>query len=336
MTRDNHRIDLVCVPLKPDQNHTPRAITPIVYMLIRTACRRAFCSSSGKAAGFVPTWTEARFGGANIVLNSDTIPCLETFSTQFSNVMADIRSAGRRGVFMKVPIAMSAAIPVAAEHGFKYHHAEGDHAMLLNWLPVDEPCPVPDFATHVIGLGGMVLNEADGTVLCVKEKRAPAATSQGSWKLPGGLIDLGEEIADGVAREVREETGIEATFRSFLAARHQHGAAFGRDDMYCICLLSPTTFDINIDENEIGEAAWLPLGDYYESTKATSARQGVDENFNAFVVRHVLEACERGDDLSALGFAGRKMPSPKGYVKGVTGLTSKPEFWMFSQWRDSD
>ena len=84
------------------------------------------------------------------------------------------------------------------------------------------------------------------------------------------------------------------------------------------------------------EAAWLPLGDYYESTKATSARQGVDENFNAFVVRHVLEACERGDDLSALGFAGRKMPSPKGYVKGVTGLTSKPEFWMFSQWRDSD
>ena len=53
-------------------------------------------------------------------------------------------------------------------------------------------------------------------------------------------------------------------------------------------------------------------------------------------MRHVLEACERGDDLSALGFAGRKMPSPKGYVKGVTGLTSKPEFWMFSQWRDSD
>ena len=23
----------------------------------------------------------------------------------------------------------------------------------------------------------------------------------------------------------------------------------------------------------------------------------------------------------------------KGYVKGVTGLTSKPDYWMFSQWR---
>jgi ADP-ribose pyrophosphatase YjhB (NUDIX family) len=247
--------------------------------------------------------------------------------------MAEIRHAKRRGVFMKVPIAAAAVIPTAADHGFRFHHAEGTTAMLLNWLPEDEPCPVPDFATHVIGLGGMCLNEKH-EVLCVKEKRAPAATSQGSWKLPGGLIDLGEEIADGVAREVREETGVEATFQSLLAARHQHGAAFGRDDMYCICLLSPQTSEIKIDENEIGEAAWLSLGDYYESTKATSARQGVDENFNCYVVRHVLEACERGDDLTQLGFAGRKMPAPKGYVKGVTGLTSKPEFWMFSQWRD--
>jgi len=205
--------------------------------------------------------------------------------------------------------------------------------MLLNWLPTDSPSPVPDFATHVIGLGGMVLNDRQ-EVLCVKEKRAPAATSQGSWKLPGGLIDLGEEIATGVAREVREETGVVATFRSLLAVRHQHGAAFGRDDMYCVCLLQPETTEITIDENEIGEAAWLPLSSYYESTRATSARQGVDENFNSYVVRHVLAACERGDDISTLGFAGRQMASPKGYVKGVTGLTSKPEFWTFSQWRD--
>ena len=64
------------------------------------------------------------------------------------------------------------------------------------------------------------------------------------------------------------------------------------------------------------------------------AAQGVDENFNCFVVRHVLRACERGDDLGALGFAGRLMQSPKGYVKGVTGLTSKPEFWTYSAFRD--
>ena len=31
--------------------------------------------------------------------------------------------------------------------------------MLLNWLPTDASSPVPDFATHVIGLGGMCINE---------------------------------------------------------------------------------------------------------------------------------------------------------------------------------
>ena len=125
-----------------------------------------------------------------------------------------------------------------------------------------------------------------------------------------------------------------ATFRSLLAARHQHGAAFGRDDMYCICLMQPETHEIQIDEDEIGEARWLPLAEYYESTKATSARQGVDENFNCFVVRNVLSALERGEDPGSLGFAARKLQAPKGYVKGVTGLTSKPEFFLFSQFRD--
>lgn len=284
-------------------------------------------------AGSALSWSEARFGGATLTLGDAPIACMDTFKSEFAGVMADIRANHRRGVFMRVPIERSAVISTAAEHGFKFHHAEGDSAMLLNWLPEQEPSPVPDFATHVIGLGGMCVNDKL-EVLCVKEARAPAATSQGAWKLPGGLIELGEEIADGVAREVREETGVKATFLSVLAARHQHGAAFGRDDMYCICLMRPETHEIVIQEGEIGEAAWLPLTEYYESTKATSARQGVDENFNSYVVRHVLAACERGEDLSSLGFAGRKMPSPKGYVKGVTGLTSKPEFWMFSGFKD--
>jgi hypothetical protein len=74
------------------------------------------------------------------------------------------------------------------------------------------------------------------------------------------------------------------------------------------------------------------VAEYYESTKATSARQGVDENFNAFVARNVLASLERGLDL--MGNVGRRMPSPKGYLPGVTGLTSKPEFWTYSTWRE--
>lgn len=288
---------------------------------------RRLCSSSASSGC---TWAEARFGGATVAIGD--VPCLATFERQLGEVMQAIRGAGRKGVFMKVPIEQAGVIPLAAAEGFRFHHAEGGAAMLLNWLP-GGCCPVPDFATHVVGVGGMALNER-GEVLAVKEKRAPSATSQGAWKLPGGLLELGEEIADGVCREVLEETGVRASFRSLLAQRHQHGAAFGRSDLYVVSLLKPETAEIRIQESEIGEARWLPLSEYYESTKATSARQGLDENFNAFVARNVLAACERGDELETLGVAGRKMASPKGYVPGVTGLTSKPEFWTFSAWHD--
>jgi len=48
----------------------------------------------------------------------------------------------------------------------------------------------------------------------------------------------------------------------------------------------------------------------------------------------VLAACERGEDLGRVGFSARRMDSPRGYVPGVTGLTSKPQFYTFSAFRD--
>ena len=41
----------------------------------------------------------------------------------------------------------------------------------------------------------------------VQERVSPNPRMQGSWKLPGGLAEPGEEFAQTVAREVREETG---------------------------------------------------------------------------------------------------------------------------------
>jgi len=50
------------------------------------------------------------------------------------------------------------------------------------------------------------LIESDGCVLLVR--RAAWDSLPGQWELPGGKIDRGERVLEGLAREVEEETGL--------------------------------------------------------------------------------------------------------------------------------
>ncbi|HEY9126827.1 MAG TPA: NUDIX hydrolase [Acidobacteriaceae bacterium] len=62
-----------------------------------------------------------------------------------------------------------------------------------------------EFPAHpLLGVGAVVFDDA-GRVLLVKRGRAPGL---GRWSLPGGLLELGETLKEGVEREVYEETGL--------------------------------------------------------------------------------------------------------------------------------
>ncbi len=55
----------------------------------------------------------------------------------------------------------------------------------------------------LVGVGAVIVDA--GRVLLVRRGREPL---KGQWSLPGGLLELGERLTDGVIREVEEETGL--------------------------------------------------------------------------------------------------------------------------------
>jgi len=56
----------------------------------------------------------------------------------------------------------------------------------------------------LVGVGGVVIR--DGRTLLVRRGSAPL---EGEWSVPGGMLELGETIVEGVQRELLEETAIE-------------------------------------------------------------------------------------------------------------------------------
>ncbi|MBL7497933.1 NUDIX domain-containing protein [Frankia sp. CNm7] len=54
---------------------------------------------------------------------------------------------------------------------------------------------------HSVSVAGVVRRE-DGRVLCIRRR------DDGSWQIPGGVLEDREHIPDGLRREVAEETGL--------------------------------------------------------------------------------------------------------------------------------
>jgi len=55
----------------------------------------------------------------------------------------------------------------------------------------------------MVGVGGVLIDQ--DRALLVRRAREPAL---GEWTIPGGLLEVGETLSDGVQRELQEETGL--------------------------------------------------------------------------------------------------------------------------------
>lgn len=54
-----------------------------------------------------------------------------------------------------------------------------------------------------VGVGAIIIEQ--GKIVLIKRGHAPAL---GEWSIPGGTLEAGETLREGVMREAREETGL--------------------------------------------------------------------------------------------------------------------------------
>jgi len=62
-----------------------------------------------------------------------------------------------------------------------------------------------EYPSHpIVGVGAVIVQ--DGRLLIVKRGVEPG---KGKWSIPGGAVDLGEDVRDAVVREAKEECGLD-------------------------------------------------------------------------------------------------------------------------------
>lgn len=65
----------------------------------------------------------------------------------------------------------------------------------------------------VVGVGGVVIS--NGQVALIRRANEP---HKGQWSIPGGMLEVGETLGEGVRRELREETGLEVEVGELIEA----------------------------------------------------------------------------------------------------------------------
>jgi ADP-ribose pyrophosphatase YjhB (NUDIX family) len=115
------------------------------------------------------------------------------------------------------------------------------------------------YPTHIVAAGGYV-EDKNGNMLLVK-------TRNRGWDTPGGQIEAGESLEEGVLREIAEESGIRASVRCLAGIYSNVGQHLYYDGVTHV----PTKvmFDFICDyvsgepavSEETSEVIWVPKGE---------------------------------------------------------------------------
>jgi 8-oxo-dGTP pyrophosphatase MutT (NUDIX family) len=113
-----------------------------------------------------------------------------------------------------------------------------------------------------LAVGVIAVDEAD-RVLLVGQHRY--ALDEYSWEIPEGGVPPGESALEGARRELREETGVEASDWTELARSHLSNSV--SDELAILYLATGLTSGVATpDGTEALDVRWLPFDDVLAMT----------------------------------------------------------------------
>ncbi|GEN46143.1 NUDIX hydrolase [Alkalibacillus haloalkaliphilus] len=126
------------------------------------------------------------------------------------------------------------------------------------------------FPTHIVACGGIVVDEG-GNILLVKE-------NHGGWVFPGGQVEVGENLEDGVIREVKEESGIDVVVSHLVGVYSNTGIHKWHDGVTDVptkvmfdFVCEPIGGELTTSE-ETTDSRWVPKNDVLDWIEASAIR----------------------------------------------------------------
>jgi 8-oxo-dGTP diphosphatase len=110
----------------------------------------------------------------------------------------------------------------------------------------------------VLGVAAVIWN-GRGDVLLIRRAKEPR---KGQWSLPGGKLEFGETLIEGVRREVREETGLEVEILGLIdvAETIRDAEAGAANDHFVLIDYSARVISgTAVAASDAAEARWFAL-----------------------------------------------------------------------------
>lgn len=150
---------------------------------------------------------------------------------------------------MEHPLEIFKYCPVCGSEHFEVHNFKSKKCCDCGFTYYANPCSAT---------AAFIVNDND-EMLVVRRAKEPA---KGTLDLPGGFVDMGETVEEGMVREIKEETGLDITNIQYL---------FSSPNVYVYSGMGVHTLDMDYlarvhgsvpaikAADDAAEALWIPI-----------------------------------------------------------------------------